>query len=488
MFSILIFAVAIGLMVFAVQTTVYADLVTKIGVRFPRVAVKLGDKQFIVQAFLAITVLYLAWRYLNLRVTRVSVWFSNLHFPSLPSTPSLPSFSFQSFRDMEWARIGMWFGIVVASILVATTIVRLFMRKPPFFGLIKPTGKFIGMMFIGILGYTIFNWIWWSVEPMSFSNWFLSRAFWSIPAGFIFVGLVAKLTDGVSSSARTAVRIALAVGLLILITGFVRNRNLVSEPTEGRYSTTSFGGNRTGSRRGFTGFDPVVKGLVTARFQNGPKKILIDIAACESDFNHWTDATHNEVIRSEVPGSSATGVFQILSNTHGDEAARLGLNLEVLTDNIRFAEILFDRKGSTPWKESRDCWINRSGGNSDQLATSQSPIQTVASPSVSTLPPDAYTTRVIAFEVRAGKLWSDRIATGAKQNLQLIWGSKLPVEFKIMAIFNADTPQEYAEEFVVVPGENNMIRKSPEYVRVRSEIETTVLFARMKPQRYGRQY
>lgn len=480
MITALIIAIVIGTMMYAIRTTAYTNLVTKIGTHFPRVAVKLDNKRLVIESLIAIGLI----TFLAIKITS---WFSNLHFPSLPSAPSLPSFSFQSFRDMEWARIGIWLAIIVASILVATVVIRLFMRKPPFFGLIKPTGKFISMMFIGAVGYTIFNWIWWSVEPVSFNKWFLSDPFWSMPIGFVFVGVVAKFTDGVSSSARTAVRIALALGLIILITGFVRNRNRVTEPTDGRYSTTSFGGNRTGSRRDFSGFDPVVKNYVTARFQSDPRRrILIDIAACESGFNHWSIEDPTRVLRSNSPESSATGVFQILSKTHGPDARANKLNLEVLSDNVSYAKILFDREGTAPWNESRNCWQNRSSGNSEHVATQQPLTQSVEPSTPSALPSDTRTTRVSAFEVRATNLWSDRITTGVKSGLMLVWGSKLPTAFKIMAIFNADTPQEYAEEFVVEPGKDNLIYRQPDYVRVRSDIETTVLFARMKPQRSGR--
>jgi hypothetical protein len=51
------------------------------------------------------------------------------------------------------------------------------------------------------------------------------------------------------------------------------------------------------------------------------------------------------------------GVLQINLEAHGDELARLGLDVvNSEADNIAYGKLLYDREGLKPWFPSRKCW------------------------------------------------------------------------------------------------------------------------------------
>jgi hypothetical protein len=56
-----------------------------------------------------------------------------------------------------------------------------------------------------------------------------------------------------------------------------------------------------------------------------------------------------------VSDTNDSGYCQI-NGIHKPEAASLGMNIETLEGNIKFANFLFDREGYTPWEASRSCW------------------------------------------------------------------------------------------------------------------------------------
>jgi hypothetical protein len=80
---------------------------------------------------------------------------------------------------------------------------------------------------------------------------------------------------------------------------------------------------------------------------------MIQVARCESTFRHTL--ADGSVLRGKVD-SRDTGVMQINSFYHSKAAAGLGLNLEILEDNLQYARSLYLKQGTQPWSASAPCW------------------------------------------------------------------------------------------------------------------------------------
>jgi hypothetical protein len=81
--------------------------------------------------------------------------------------------------------------------------------------------------------------------------------------------------------------------------------------------------------------------------------VMIQVARCESTFRHTLE--DGTVLKGKVDGRD-TGVMQINTFYHGAQAAELGLDLEVLEDNMAYARTLYERQGTQPWSASSPCW------------------------------------------------------------------------------------------------------------------------------------
>ena len=81
--------------------------------------------------------------------------------------------------------------------------------------------------------------------------------------------------------------------------------------------------------------------------------VMIQVARCESTFRHTL--ADGSVLRGKVDGRD-TGVMQINTYYHGETAEELGLDLEVLQDNMAYARNLYERQGTQPWSASSPCW------------------------------------------------------------------------------------------------------------------------------------
>jgi hypothetical protein len=87
--------------------------------------------------------------------------------------------------------------------------------------------------------------------------------------------------------------------------------------------------------------------------------VLIEIAYCESRFRHF----NNEGNAIKNKDTSATGVMQIMASIHEEDAEKLGMDINTLEGNVRFAQYLYDKYGTKPWeadKKSKNCWEPRS--------------------------------------------------------------------------------------------------------------------------------
>jgi len=81
--------------------------------------------------------------------------------------------------------------------------------------------------------------------------------------------------------------------------------------------------------------------------------IMAEVARCESTFRHTlADGT---VLRGKVDGRD-TGVMQINTGYHAATAAKLGLDIFKLEDNMAYARYLYEKQGTQPWSASAPCW------------------------------------------------------------------------------------------------------------------------------------
>jgi hypothetical protein len=81
--------------------------------------------------------------------------------------------------------------------------------------------------------------------------------------------------------------------------------------------------------------------------------VLIQVARCESTFRHTL--ADGSVLKGKVD-SRDTGVMQINTYYHAAQASKLGLDLEILEDNMAYARNLYERQGTQPWSASAPCW------------------------------------------------------------------------------------------------------------------------------------
>lgn len=106
-----------------------------------------------------------------------------------------------------------------------------------------------------------------------------------------------------------------------------------------------------------------IEAIITDVFADmGPTvvKTMVDIARCESELLH----VEHDGSLVQNSNSSASGVFQILLYTHGQEIERLNLDLDLtdLTEHVQYARFLVEdsiRAGHPPfidWQPSVRCW------------------------------------------------------------------------------------------------------------------------------------
>ncbi len=81
--------------------------------------------------------------------------------------------------------------------------------------------------------------------------------------------------------------------------------------------------------------------------------VMIQVARCESTFRHTL--ADGSVLRGVVDKADL-GVMQINTRYHGATAQALGLDLQVLEDNMAYARYLYEKQGTKPWNASAPCW------------------------------------------------------------------------------------------------------------------------------------
>jgi hypothetical protein len=109
--------------------------------------------------------------------------------------------------------------------------------------------------------------------------------------------------------------------------------------------------------------DEVIVEVIEETFADMPEHIdtMIRIAECESSLTHVEP--DGSLVENAEPNSSASGVFQILLITHGQEIERQGLpyDLTELTDHVAYAKHLVRTsiqagRPFSDWRPSQKCW------------------------------------------------------------------------------------------------------------------------------------
>lgn len=86
--------------------------------------------------------------------------------------------------------------------------------------------------------------------------------------------------------------------------------------------------------------------------------IMAKIAKCESRNRHLDK--NGNVLRGEVTPLDR-GVMQINLYYHEATAAKLGLDVHNLNDNVAYARYLYEKEGAKPWMSSSKCWTKLAG-------------------------------------------------------------------------------------------------------------------------------
>ena len=81
--------------------------------------------------------------------------------------------------------------------------------------------------------------------------------------------------------------------------------------------------------------------------------ILEKIAQAESGFKHFDN--NNNVLRGKI-NNLDMGLFQINLRYHQKQAENMNLNLELISDNIKYAVWLYSKENTKPWNWSKKDW------------------------------------------------------------------------------------------------------------------------------------
>jgi len=84
----------------------------------------------------------------------------------------------------------------------------------------------------------------------------------------------------------------------------------------------------------------------------GPGHFLVDVAFCESSLEHTnSDGT----VKLGIVDPRDTGLMQINKGYHLSDAQRMGHDLNQRSENVNYAEHLYNTQGEQPWSASDEC-------------------------------------------------------------------------------------------------------------------------------------
>ncbi len=100
-----------------------------------------------------------------------------------------------------------------------------------------------------------------------------------------------------------------------------------------------------------TGHMASIEKRIRREFKDAP--IMAEIAYCESRYRQYSD---QGVVLTGMVNNSDLGVFQINTYYHGNDAERLGYDLDTVDGNIGYGRHLYETQGVQPWVHSSPCW------------------------------------------------------------------------------------------------------------------------------------
>jgi hypothetical protein len=80
---------------------------------------------------------------------------------------------------------------------------------------------------------------------------------------------------------------------------------------------------------------------------------MIEVSRCESSWTHYK--ADGSVLRGKVDPRDS-GAMQINKGYHEKAASNMGLNLDILEDNLQYGRHLYETQGLQPWSSSKKCW------------------------------------------------------------------------------------------------------------------------------------
>jgi len=98
--------------------------------------------------------------------------------------------------------------------------------------------------------------------------------------------------------------------------------------------------------------DPAaIEKAVKEAFKDTP--IMVEVARCESRFRQFADS--GNVMRGGTD-KKMIGIFQIYDDVHRTTAKSMDMDIDTVEGNIKYAQFLYKREGTTPWISSMPCW------------------------------------------------------------------------------------------------------------------------------------
>lgn len=94
-----------------------------------------------------------------------------------------------------------------------------------------------------------------------------------------------------------------------------------------------------------------VEKAVKEIFSEAP--VMIEVARCESKFRQFTDS--GNVLHGGTD-NKMIGIFQIYDDIHRAKARSMNMDIDTVEGNIKYAQYLYKREGTTPWISSMPCW------------------------------------------------------------------------------------------------------------------------------------
>ncbi len=111
---------------------------------------------------------------------------------------------------------------------------------------------------------------------------------------------------------------------------------------------------------------PSVEQYVRTFYTDTP--VLAEIARCESRFRQFDEK--GQLLRGEAV-SQDIGVMQINEYFHAKAAKDLGYDLKTIDGNLGYAQYLYGKEGTAPWKPSQNCWGKTAAAQSAKVAVAK---------------------------------------------------------------------------------------------------------------------